>query len=83
MHPVCKGIDDIPCLISHRCGCCRLQALKEVEALRAQVANYDTDKMALSQGKARLSQAHKQVKNLEWENEVGCNVPLCVHDAVT
>lgn len=47
-----------------------LQALKEVETLRTQVSNYDADKMALSQGKARLSHSHKQVKNLEWENEV-------------
>eukprot|EP00891_Asterochloris_glomerata_P006792 jgi/Astpho2/6792/fgenesh1_pm.00103_%23_10_t len=46
------------------------KALKEVETLRTQVSNYDADKMALSQGKARLSHSHKQVKNLEWENEV-------------
>ena len=60
-----------------------LQALKEVETLRTQVSNYDADKMALSQGKARLSHSHKQVKNLEWENEVrtrpipGCSGAVC------
>lgn len=47
-----------------------LQALKEVETLRAGMASYEADKMALSQGKARLSHSHKQVKALEWENEV-------------
>ena len=60
-----------------------LQALKEVETLRTQVSNYDADKMALSQGKARLSHSHKQVKNLEWENEVSGAVWSGPRTAVT
>ncbi|EFJ43922.1 hypothetical protein VOLCADRAFT_121364 [Volvox carteri f. nagariensis] len=46
------------------------KALKEVEMLRQQLANYDKDKLSLSQTKARLLNAERQIKNLEWENEV-------------
>jgi hypothetical protein len=46
------------------------KALKEVELLRQQLANYEKDKQSLQQTKARLLNAEKQVKNLEWENEV-------------
>ena len=46
------------------------QALKQVEQLRQQLANYEKDKLSLAQTKARLLNAEKQLKNLEWENEV-------------
>ncbi|KXZ48295.1 hypothetical protein GPECTOR_29g70 [Gonium pectorale] len=46
------------------------KALKEVETLRQQLANYDKDRLSLSQTKARLLNAERQIKNLEWENEV-------------
>eukprot|EP00198_Chlamydomonas_reinhardtii_P007958 XP_001697295.1 component of dynein regulatory complex [Chlamydomonas reinhardtii] len=46
------------------------RALKEVELLRQQLANYDKDKLSLAQTKARLLNAERQIKNLEWENEV-------------
>ncbi|GFR45771.1 hypothetical protein Agub_g7225 [Astrephomene gubernaculifera] len=46
------------------------KALKEVELLRQQLANYDKDRLSLSQTKARLLNAERQIKNLEWENEV-------------
>eukprot|EP00899_Mesostigma_viride_P016725 jgi/Mesvir1/25053/Mv11897-RA.2 len=46
------------------------KALKEVESLRAQLANYEKDKMSLAQTKARLLEAERQLKNLEWEHEV-------------
>ena len=42
----------------------------QVELLRQSLANYDKDKQSLQQTKARLVNAEKQVKNLEWENEV-------------
>eukprot|EP00210_Caulerpa_lentillifera_P006792 g6491.t1 len=45
-------------------------ALKEVETLRQHLANYEEDKRSFSATKARLSSAMKDVKNLEWENEV-------------
>ena len=41
----------------------------QVELLRQSLANYDKDKQSLQQTKARLLNAEKQVKNLEWENE--------------
>jgi len=54
-----------------------LQAVKEVESLRAVVGNYEKDKAALSQSKARLLHSEKHLKHLEWENEVGfCCKPL-------
>mmetsp|Transcript_56951 Transcript_56951/g.180191 ORF Transcript_56951/g.180191 Transcript_56951/m.180191 type:complete len:473 (+) Transcript_56951:101-1519(+) len=46
------------------------KALKEVETLRHQLANYEKDKMSLAQTKARLLDTEKQLKNLEWEHEV-------------
>ncbi|KAK3248040.1 Dynein regulatory complex subunit 4 [Cymbomonas tetramitiformis] len=46
------------------------KALKEVEMLRHQLANYDKDKLSLAQTKARLLDAEKQLKNLDWEHEV-------------
>ncbi|KAG2494699.1 hypothetical protein HYH03_007215 [Edaphochlamys debaryana] len=46
------------------------KALKEVELLRQQLANYDKDRLSLQQTKARLLNAERQIKNLEWENEV-------------
>eukprot|EP00898_Chlorokybus_atmophyticus_P003779 jgi/Chlat1/4401/Chrsp29S04617 len=45
-------------------------ALKEVEHLRHQLANYEKDKSSLAQTKARLSESEKQLRNLEWEHEV-------------
>ena len=42
----------------------------QVELLRQSLANYEKDKQSLQQTKARLLNAEKQVKNLEWENEV-------------
>mmetsp|Transcript_4441 Transcript_4441/g.15516 ORF Transcript_4441/g.15516 Transcript_4441/m.15516 type:complete len:474 (+) Transcript_4441:234-1655(+) len=45
-------------------------ALKEVDELKRQLANYDKDKVSLSQTKARLRDAERQLKNLEWEHEV-------------
>ena len=47
-----------------------LQALKEVDTLRNLVGNYEKDKAALTQSKARLLQSEKHLKHLEWENEV-------------
>ena len=44
--------------------------MKEVETLRAVVGNYEKDKTALGQSKARLLQSDKHLKHLEWENEV-------------
>mmetsp|Transcript_17269 Transcript_17269/g.44833 ORF Transcript_17269/g.44833 Transcript_17269/m.44833 type:complete len:473 (-) Transcript_17269:63-1481(-) len=46
------------------------KALREVETLRAQLGQYEKDKMSLGQTKARLVQTEKRLKNLEWENEV-------------
>lgn len=51
-------------------SCDTLQALKEVESLRGVVGNYEKDKAALTQSKARLLQSEKHLKHLEWENEV-------------
>ncbi|CAD7697580.1 unnamed protein product [Ostreobium quekettii] len=46
------------------------RALKEVESLRQQLANYEKDKASLQHTKARLCNTEKQFKNLEWESEV-------------
>ncbi|GMH42905.1 hypothetical protein BSKO_10827 [Bryopsis sp. KO-2023] len=46
------------------------KALKEVEVLRQHCASYEKDKASLHQTKSRLAHAEKQLKNLEWENEV-------------
>ena len=53
--------------------CNVVQAVKEVESLRATVGNYEKDKAALTQSKARLLQSEKHLKHLEWENEVCCS----------
>ena len=55
--------------------CHVVQAVKEVESLRAMVGNYDKDKAALTQSKARLLQSEKHLKHLEWENEV-CSLSM-------
>lgn len=47
-----------------------MQAVKEVDTLRAVVGNYEKDKTALAQSKGRLLQSEKHLKHLEWENEV-------------
>jgi hypothetical protein len=47
-----------------------VKALKENEALRSSLQNYDKDKISLAQTKARLLETEKQLKNLEWEHEV-------------
>ena len=49
---------------------CAVQAVKEVDTLRAVVGNYEKDKTALTQSKGRLLQSEKHLKHLEWENEV-------------
>ena len=41
-----------------------------METLRHALANYEKDKLSLQQTKARLFEAEKQLKNIEWENEV-------------
>jgi len=46
------------------------KALKEVEALRSQLTNYEADKEALRSTKVRLANAEKSIRNLEWEAEV-------------
>jgi len=46
----------------------------EVETLRQQLMNYEDDKRSFSATKARLSSAMKDIKNLEWENEVSLNI---------
>jgi chromosome segregation ATPase len=46
------------------------KALKEVEALRSQLTNYEADKEALRATKVRLANAEKSIRNLEWEGEV-------------
>ena len=50
--------------------------MKEVETLRAVVGNYEKDKTALGQSKARLLQSDKHLKHLEWENEVCLTLTL-------
>jgi len=46
------------------------KALKDVDELRRQLANYEKDKLSLAQTKARLLDTEKALKNLEWEHEV-------------
>ncbi|GBG64314.1 hypothetical protein CBR_g41515, partial [Chara braunii] len=46
------------------------KALKEVEVLRKQLGFYEKDKLSLQQARARLLQTEKQLKNVEWEQEV-------------
>ncbi len=42
--------------------------------LRGVVGNYEKDKAALAQSKARLLQSEKHLKHLEWENEVSSDM---------
>ncbi|KAH7297949.1 hypothetical protein KP509_25G020400 [Ceratopteris richardii] len=44
------------------------KALKEVEVLKKQLANYEKDKLSLQQARASLAEHSKLVKNLEFEN---------------
>lgn len=46
------------------------RALKEVEQLRHELANYDKDKMSLQNTKARLMVLEEQNRQLQWEHEV-------------
>lgn len=46
------------------------QALKEVESLRGKLGAHEKDQTSLQDTKTKLKQAQKQLKNLEWENEV-------------
>lgn len=46
------------------------RSLREVEALRTQLAGYDKDKASLAAAKARLGAAARRIKALEWEGEV-------------
>ncbi|MCO5614785.1 hypothetical protein L7F22_069069 [Adiantum nelumboides] len=43
------------------------RALKEVETLKKQLANYEKDKLSLQQARAALAEHSKMVKNLEFE----------------
>jgi chromosome segregation ATPase len=45
-------------------------ALNQVEQLRAELANYQKDKMSLKNSKARLKLLEGQLKALSWEHEV-------------
>lgn len=60
----------VPILADPSLPCGPSRCSVQVELLRQQLANYDKDKLSLQQTKARLLNAEKQVKNLEWENEV-------------
>ncbi|KAK9837699.1 hypothetical protein WJX74_003346 [Apatococcus lobatus] len=46
------------------------KALKEVETLRGKLGAHEKDQTSLQDTKTKLKQAQKQLKNLEWENEV-------------
>jgi hypothetical protein len=46
------------------------KALKEVNLLRHDLANYEKDKQLLKSAKQRLEQLEEQVKTLAWEHEV-------------
>eukprot|EP00736_Rhodelphis_marinus_P010730 Rmarinus@m.7847 len=46
------------------------RALKEVDHLRAELANYQKDKLSLSNAKARLLQLEESNRKLLWEKEV-------------
>ena len=55
----------------HRCSCRQATVFViQVENLRQQLANYEESKRTLSAAKARLSNARKDIQNLEWEREV-------------
>lgn len=69
--PEAQGLPVSICTgLMHECKCTTLQAVKEVDSLRAVVGNYEKDKAALTQSKARLLHSEKHLKHLEWENEV-------------
>jgi len=46
------------------------RALKEVEKLRHELANYQKDKMSLQNAKSRLHVLETQLRDLTWEHEV-------------
>eukprot|EP01028_Stygiella_incarcerata_P013570 TRINITY_DN82795_c0_g1_i1.p1 TRINITY_DN82795_c0_g1~~TRINITY_DN82795_c0_g1_i1.p1 ORF type:complete len:449 (-),score=145.03 TRINITY_DN82795_c0_g1_i1:201-1547(-) len=46
------------------------KALGEVEKLRADLANYQKDKMSLRNAKSRLKVLESQIKSVTWEHEV-------------
>jgi len=46
------------------------RALKEVEKLRHELANYQKDKMSLQNAKSRLHVLETQLRDLSWEHEV-------------
>ncbi|XP_067948059.1 dynein regulatory complex subunit 4-like [Watersipora subatra] len=46
------------------------KAREEVEELRKQLANYDKDKQALINAKARLKVMEEDLRGLQWEHEV-------------
>lgn len=45
-------------------------AEKRVAELEHQLQKYEKDQMSIKSTNERLAQAERQVKNLEWENEV-------------
>merc|ERR1712216_168736 len=45
------------------------RALKEVEKLRHELANYQKDKMSLQNAKSRLHVLETQLRDLTWEHE--------------
>jgi hypothetical protein len=49
------------------------RALKEVEKLRHELANYQKDKMSLQNAKSRLHVLETQLRDLTWEHEVNEN----------
>merc|ERR1712167_93457 len=46
------------------------RALKEVEKLRHELANYQKDKMSLQNARSRLHVLETQLRDLTWEHEV-------------
>ena len=46
------------------------KALKRVVELEHQLQNYEKDQVTLKQTKVRLAHTEKQLRNLDWENEV-------------
>mmetsp|Transcript_20704 Transcript_20704/g.61129 ORF Transcript_20704/g.61129 Transcript_20704/m.61129 type:complete len:486 (-) Transcript_20704:112-1569(-) len=46
------------------------RALKEVEGLRKELANYSKDKVSLQTAKARVHTLEGQLRDLKWEHEV-------------
>jgi len=52
------------------------RALREVEKLRHELANYQKDKMSLQNAKSRLHVLETQLRDLTWEHEVRYK---CIH----